>query len=100
MSYNLKKENYIVETAKNGEVAIEKATKFMPNLLILDVMMPGMDGIQVAKFRSNEKPRTFYLFSYSRGEITRKSLVLMRAPTIMWPNQLNQLFFLRKLKQC
>jgi two-component system, OmpR family, alkaline phosphatase synthesis response regulator PhoP len=70
MSYNLKKENYIVETAKNGEVAIEKATKFKPNLIILDVMMPGMDGIQVCEsLRSNEKTKDILIcFLTARGE--------------------------------
>lgn len=44
--YNLEKEGYDVETASNGKEAIEKAKKFAPNLIILDVMMPEMDGIE------------------------------------------------------
>lgn len=70
MSYNLKKENYVVETAKNGEIAIEKANKFKPNLIILDVMMPGMDGIQVCEsLRSNEKTKDILIcFLTARGE--------------------------------
>jgi two-component system, OmpR family, alkaline phosphatase synthesis response regulator PhoP len=70
MSYNLKKEKYIVETAKNGEIALEKANKFMPDLIILDVMMPGMDGIQVCEnLRSNEKTKDVLVcFLTARGE--------------------------------
>jgi two-component system alkaline phosphatase synthesis response regulator PhoP len=70
MSYNLKKENYVVETAKNGEIAIEKANKFKPNLIILDVMMPGMDGIQVCEsVRSNENTKDIlFCFLTARGE--------------------------------
>ncbi len=44
--YNLEKEGFEVETANNGKEAIEKAKKFGPNLILLDVMMPEMDGIE------------------------------------------------------
>jgi len=45
LSYNLRKESFIVRTALNGELAIEEAKTFKPDLIILDVMMPKMDGI-------------------------------------------------------
>ena len=45
LQYNLRKSNFIVETASNGIIAIEKALKFKPDLIVLDVMMPEMDGI-------------------------------------------------------
>jgi len=45
LSYNLEKEGYIVYTAKNGMEAIKVAEKRTPHLIILDVMMPEMDGI-------------------------------------------------------
>ena len=45
LSYNLKKESFNVRTCLNGEQAIEEARKFKPDLIILDVMMPEMDGI-------------------------------------------------------
>ena len=45
LSYNLKKESFQVRTAINGELAIEEAREFNPDLIILDVMMPEMDGI-------------------------------------------------------
>ena len=45
LQYNLRKSNFIVETASNGIIAIEKALKFKPDLIVLDVMMPDMDGI-------------------------------------------------------
>ena len=45
LSYNLKKEGYNVITANNGIKAIEKAKKHKPNLILMDVMMPEMDGI-------------------------------------------------------
>jgi len=46
LSYNLKKEGFQVETANNGIEGIEAAKKFQPDLIILDVMMPEMDGIE------------------------------------------------------
>lgn len=46
LSYNLKKEGYEVFTAENGKKGIEAAQKENPNLIILDVMMPLMDGIE------------------------------------------------------
>ncbi len=45
ISYNLEKEGYIVYTAQNGVDAITLAEKHQPHLIILDVMMPEMDGI-------------------------------------------------------
>jgi two-component system, OmpR family, alkaline phosphatase synthesis response regulator PhoP len=47
LSFNLKAEGYDVITAKNGDEAIEKAKKSKPDLIILDVMMPGKNGMEV-----------------------------------------------------
>lgn len=46
LSYNINKEGYKTFTAGNGEEAIEIAKKELPDLIILDVMMPDMDGIE------------------------------------------------------
>ncbi|MFN4298856.1 MAG: response regulator transcription factor [Thermaurantimonas sp.] len=46
LSYNLKREGYIVITANNGEEAIKLAKAEKPDLIVLDVMMPGMDGME------------------------------------------------------
>ena len=45
LSYNLRQQSFTVRTALNGELAIEEAKIFKPDLIILDVMMPEMDGI-------------------------------------------------------
>lgn len=47
IQYNLQQEGYEVITAKNGDEAIEMAKKHQPNLIILDIMMPGKNGIEV-----------------------------------------------------
>jgi two-component system, OmpR family, alkaline phosphatase synthesis response regulator PhoP len=47
LSFNLKGEGYEVTTAKNGDEAIEKAKVTKPDLIILDMMMPGKNGLEV-----------------------------------------------------
>jgi two-component system, OmpR family, alkaline phosphatase synthesis response regulator PhoP len=49
VSFNLQSEGYIVHTAKNGNEAIESAKLHNPDLIILDVMMPGQTGFEVCK---------------------------------------------------
>lgn len=49
IGYNLEKEGYQVITATNGKDAIEKAKKELPQLIILDVMMPEMDGMEACE---------------------------------------------------
>ncbi len=49
VGYNLEREGYTVYTAADGSAAIELARKHQPHLIILDVMMPGMDGIETCQ---------------------------------------------------
>lgn len=49
LSYNLEKEGFEVETAENGKIALEKAKKSQPDIILLDVMMPEMDGIEACR---------------------------------------------------
>jgi two-component system alkaline phosphatase synthesis response regulator PhoP len=49
LSYNLKKEGYRVFTANNGKEAVTVAKKENPDIIILDVMMPDMDGIETCR---------------------------------------------------
>ena len=49
IKYNLEKDSHIVETASNGESALTIVSDFQPHLIILDIMMPGMDGIEVCQ---------------------------------------------------
>ena len=70
ISYNLEKEGYIVYTGKNGLEAVELAKKHQPHLIILDVMMPVMDGIaaceEIRKIPSLNN--TIIAFLTARGE--------------------------------
>ena len=49
MQYNLNKEGYTVITAKNGQEAVDIAKREIPHLIILDIMMPVMDGIEACR---------------------------------------------------
>ncbi len=49
LKYNLIKEGYQVVTAQDGNEAIEKAKQTLPDLIILDIMMPGKNGVEVCE---------------------------------------------------
>ncbi|MEN9703615.1 MAG: response regulator transcription factor [Aquirufa sp.] len=70
LEYNLLKENFLLAKATNGKEAIVEAKSFQPHLIIMDVMMPEMDGIEAARqIKSNpEFKNTLILFLTARGE--------------------------------
>ena len=70
LKYNLSNEGYNISTAADGKSAIEMAYNISPNLIIMDVMMPNMDGIEACeKLRSHEKFNdTIIMFLTARGE--------------------------------
>lgn len=70
ISYNLKKEGYDVITAKNGREAISKAKLFKPHLILLDIMMPEMDGIEACEEIRNipDLSHTLIAFLSARSE--------------------------------
>jgi two-component system alkaline phosphatase synthesis response regulator PhoP len=70
LTYNLKKENYEVAEASNGKQALQVAEKFRPDLILLDVMMPEMDGIQTCQeLRKNQAMKdVFIVFLTARIE--------------------------------
>lgn len=70
LSYNINKEGFDVYTASNGKEAIEKAKKINPHLILLDVMMPEMDGIETCELLRQDKKlqNTIIAFLTARGE--------------------------------
>jgi len=70
VTYNLSREGYEVTSTNDGATAIQLAKKQVPDLIILDVMMPGMDGIEVCReLRSNSKfEDTIITFLTARSE--------------------------------
>jgi len=70
VGYNLSTEGYSIITAKNGADGVKKAKKEKPQLIILDVMMPEMDGIEACE-RIRKVPElsdTIITFLTARGE--------------------------------
>jgi two-component system alkaline phosphatase synthesis response regulator PhoP len=70
ISYNLEKEGYQVFTAGNGNEGIEKAKEILPDLILLDVMMPEKDGIETCQDlrKIKELQRTLIVFLSARSE--------------------------------
>lgn len=70
LEYNLSKEGYIIEKAYDGEAGLEAALSFLPDLILLDIMMPKMDGIELCeKLRSMDKfEDTLIAFLTARSE--------------------------------
>lgn len=70
ISYNLTKDGYTVLKAKNGEEGIKKAKKNIPHLILLDVMMPEMDGMEVCEIlRADETTKDIKIcFLTARSE--------------------------------
>lgn len=70
LEYNLTKEGYQVQTARNGAIAVEEAQTFQPHVILLDIMMPKMDGVEACrKLRENPKLKEAYIiFLTARNE--------------------------------
>jgi two-component system alkaline phosphatase synthesis response regulator PhoP len=70
VSYNLKNEGYDISTAKNGLEGVEMAKKIVPHLILMDVMMPEMDGIEACeKIRKTKGMESVIIaFFTARGE--------------------------------
>lgn len=70
LGYNLKKEGYKVYSCTNGIDALKKAEEVSPHLIILDVMMPGMDGIETCTEikQSDQLKNAIVIFLTARGE--------------------------------
>ena len=69
LEFLMTQQGYTVEKATNGQEALSKMTVFRPDLVILDVMMPGIDGFEVARrIRQNENlDNTRIIFLTAKG---------------------------------
>jgi two-component system alkaline phosphatase synthesis response regulator PhoP len=70
IEYNLKKEGYQVYSARNGQEAVAEAKRTQPDLIVLDIMMPKMDGIEACRVMRTmpEFKNTFMVFLTARSE--------------------------------
>ena len=70
LTYNLSNQGYEIFSANDGIKAIKVANKILPNLIIMDVMMPNMDGIEACELlrKSSKFNNTIIMFLSARGE--------------------------------
>lgn len=72
IQYNLKTEGYSILTARTGEEAVKIAEQSLPGLMVLDLMLPGMDGFEVTRYlRSRERTKNLpIVILTAKGEET------------------------------
>ncbi|MCS6833472.1 MAG: response regulator transcription factor [Flammeovirgaceae bacterium] len=70
LTYNLEKEGYEVKSASDGKMAVEKAKKMRPDLILMDIMMPVMDGVEACRLIKEipELKDTYVIFLTARAE--------------------------------
>lgn len=62
LEYNLSREGFLTKTAENGKIGIQVAEEFMPDMILMDVMMPIMDGIEAGRIiKQNKNLKNIYL---------------------------------------
>ena len=71
LAYNLKKEGYTVETVGDGRSALEAARRLKPDLIVLDIMLPEMDGFEVARILRKEMSTAMLMLTARDDEIDR-----------------------------
>jgi DNA-binding response OmpR family regulator len=71
LKYNLEKEGFHVVTAVDGIKALEKTRSEQPALIILDIMLPGMDGYEVCRIVRSEKTVPILMLTAKAGEIDK-----------------------------
>lgn len=70
LAYNLQKEGFLIETASNGAEGVQVAKTFLPDMIIMDIMMPVMDGIEAGRIikQAKELKNTYLIFLTARTE--------------------------------
>jgi DNA-binding response OmpR family regulator len=69
--YNLKKEGYAVEAVGDGREALDMARKLKPDLIVLDLMLPGIDGFEVTRILRKEMTTSILMLTARDDEIDR-----------------------------
>jgi len=71
LAYNLNKEGYLVETVGDGLIAIASARRMKPDLIVLDLMLPGLDGFEVCRILRREMTTPILILTARDDEIDR-----------------------------
>src|SRR5699024_12387929 len=76
LQYNIEKAGFLTEVANDGEEAVKKVSKVEYDLIVLDLMLPKMNGIEVCKKIRKSKNKVKLLILTSKYEEENKSIVL------------------------
>jgi DNA-binding response OmpR family regulator len=71
LAYSLKKEGYTVEAVGDGRAALEAARRLKPDVIVLDIMLPEMDGFEVARILRKEMTTSILMLTARDDEIDR-----------------------------
>src|SRR5512136_449875 len=71
LAYNLEKQGYKVEAVGDGRAALEAARRLKPDLIVLDIMLPEMDGFEVARILRKELTTAILMLTARDDEIDR-----------------------------
>jgi two-component system response regulator VicR len=71
LAYNLKRANYEVFVARDGEEALDKARRELPDLIILDLMLPRLDGLEVCRALRRERDVPIIMLTARDEEVDR-----------------------------
>jgi DNA-binding response OmpR family regulator len=71
LAYNLKKEGYKVEVAGDGRAGVDSARRLKPDLIVLDLMLPELDGYEVARIVRSEMTAAILMLTARAEEIDR-----------------------------
>ncbi len=71
LAYNLKRQGYQVQTVGDGGAALAAAREFQPDLIIMDIMLPGMDGLEITRLLRQEMATPVLMLTARADEIDR-----------------------------
>lgn len=71
LTYNLKKQNYDVECIGDGQLALEAIRRYHPDVILLDIMLPGMDGFEICRLVRQEMATPILMLTARDDEIDR-----------------------------
>ncbi len=71
LAYNLRRQGYIVESAGDGQAALDTAREFIPDLIVLDIMLPKLDGFEVCRILRQEMNVPIIMLTARDDEIDR-----------------------------
>jgi DNA-binding response OmpR family regulator len=71
LAYNLKKEGYEVEAVEDGRAALDSARRLHPDLIVLDIMLPGLDGFEICRILRKEMTTPILMLTARDDEIDR-----------------------------